>query len=534
MKKGKFVLMLHAHLPFINHPDFPSFMEERWLFEAITETYIPLLQAFKRLERDGVYFRVSMSITPPLMEMLANQDLKRKYRSYLDSSLELANNEIERTLSEHPASHVLAKHYFKELKAIKSSYAECNGDLVGEFAKLQEKGYLELVTSNATHGFLPLMTQYPEAINAQISIGVDTYKKHVGKSPRGIWLAECGYTPGIDSYLREYGLSFFFVDSHGFWYADPAPRYGVYRPVMTPENVFVFARDPESSQQVWSAEAGYPGDARYREFYRDVGFDREEDYIRPYIDSSGERCNTGIKYYKITGKNVSLSEKDYYDFEDAKKAAREHAKDFADRKREQVGRLSNQFDGSAPIIVAPFDAELFGHWWYEGPLFIEEFFRALEGDETVMPATPPEVIESMEEVQVVTPAISTWGANGYNEVWLNGRNDWIYKHLDEATKKMIELARKYERTQDQLKIRALNQMSRELLLAQSSDWAFIITTNTTVEYAVNRTKTHISRFLKLYEEIESNSIDSAKLNTLEWIDGIFSGIDFRVYSKQVG
>ncbi len=534
MSRGKLVLMLHAHLPFINHPDFPSFMEERWLFEAITETYIPLIMAFHRLKNDGIYFRITMSITPPLMEMFANKDLQKKYVDYLGRNIELCHKEIERTINEVPGSQRLAKRYLKELEEIRELYLSCDGNLVGEFAKFQDSGNLEIVTCNATHGFLPLMTHYPEAINAQISIGVDTYRKDVGRLPKGIWLAECGYVPGIDSYLREYGLSFFFVDSHALWYGDPAPRYGVYRPVITPENVFVFARDPESSQQVWSAEVGYPGDSRYREFYRDVGFDREEDYIRPYIDPSGERCNTGIKYYKITGKDVPLNEKSLYDFDDAKKATKEHARDFSQRKREQVRRLSEQFGGVEPVIVAPFDAELFGHWWYEGPLFIEELFRELNGDSEVVPATPPEVIDSMEQVQQVTPNMSTWGANGYNEVWLNGRNDWIYRHLDEGTRLMIELARKYERTEEKLKIRALNQMARELLLAQSSDWAFIVTTNTTVEYAVNRTRSHLERLLSLYREIESNNIDEERLNTLEWIDSIFQGIDFRVYAKQVG
>ncbi|WP_292588813.1 glycoside hydrolase family 57 protein [Mesotoga sp. UBA5557] len=534
MSRGRFVLMLHAHLPFINHPDFPSFMEERWLFEAITETYIPLLQAFRRLRSDGVNFKVTMSITPPLMEMLANNDLQKKYLNYLGSSIELAGIEISRTSAEHPAANRLATHYLHELEDIRKVYEECNCNLVGEFSGFQDSGELEIVTCNATHGFLPLMTNFPEAINAQISIGVDSYRRHVGKDPRGIWLAECGYVPGFDSYLREHGLSFFFVDSHSLWYGDPAPRYGVYRPVVTPENVFVLARDPESSQQVWSAEVGYPGDSRYREFYRDVGFDREEDYIRPYIDPSGERCNTGIKYYKITGKDVPLNEKSYYDLDDARRATVEHAKDFANRKREQVRRLSSQFDGEEPVIVAPFDAELFGHWWYEGPLFIEGLFRELNGDDIVVPSTPPEVINSMDQAQVVTPNTSTWGANGYNEVWLNGRNDWIYRHLDEGSRRMIELARKFERTDDALRIRALNQMARELLLAQSSDWAFIITTNTTVEYAVNRTKTHIDRLLRLYGEIESNSIDESRLKTLEWIDSIFPHIDFRVYAKQVG
>lgn len=531
MKKGYFVLVLHAHLPYVNHPDFPQFMEERWLFEAITETYIPLLRVFEKLERDGIRFKITMSITPPLMEMLANPDLKKKYQEHLDKLIELSKKEVERTSKENPKKHKMAKFYLQDFTNIKEYYSRLDGNLIGAFAKFQQKGYLEIITCNATHGFLPLMARYPEAVNAQIEIGVQTYKRHIGKSPNGIWLAECAYVPGIDRFLKENNLSFFFVDSHALWYGDPAPRYGVYRPVITPNNVFVFARDPESSQQVWSAEVGYPSDYRYREFYRDIGFDREDWYIAPNMDPSGQRCNTGIKYHRITGKDVDLNKKELYDIDEAKKTVKEHAKDFATKKKLQVEKLYDNFNGVEPVIVAPFDAELFGHWWYEGPLFIEELFRQLHAIDEVVPTTPPEVISSLEMIQIVTPAASSWGSNGYNEVWLNRKNDWIYRHLDEAVERMIELSKKYQNTHDPLTKRALNQMARELLLAQSSDWAFIMTTGTTVEYAVNRTKTHMKRFLELYDQVISGKINERELKILEWVDGIFPDIDFRIYSK---
>ncbi|HAA86496.1 MAG TPA: DUF1957 domain-containing protein [Kosmotogaceae bacterium] len=531
MSKGSFLLVLHAHLPFINHPDFPNFMEESWLFEGITETYIPLLEVFRKLDKDAVDFKVTMSITPPLMEMMTNQDLQRKYVRHLERLIDLSGKEVERTADESPRKHKMARYYKQHFENTLNIYKEVDGDLPRAFAEFQEKGNLDIITCNATHGFLPLMIRHPKAINAQVKIGVETYEQHTGRKPRGIWLAECGYVSGQDSHLKNNGLEFFFVDSHGLWYADPAPRYGVYRPVITPNDVFVFARDPESSQQVWSAEAGYPGDPRYREFYRDIGFDREDWYMRPYMDSSGERSNTGIKYHKITGKDVDLKDKEYYDIDEAMEAARGHARDFAAKKREQVKNLYSQFEGVEPVIVAPFDAELFGHWWYEGPFFIEELFRELSKVPEVVPSTPTEVIDSLEQVQVATPSDSTWGANGYNEVWLNGKNDWIYNHLDEITERMVSSAEQYRDISDPKKERVLNQMARELLLAQSSDWAFIMTTGTTVEYAVNRTKTHVKRFLDLEEQLKSGNIDEAYLETLEWIDGIFSNIDFRVYAE---
>ncbi|MBO8161474.1 MAG: DUF1957 domain-containing protein [Thermosipho sp. (in: Bacteria)] len=534
MPKGNILFVLHAHLPYVHHPQYDFFLEENWLFEAITETYVPILRMLRRLESEKKKFSFTMSITPPLMEMLANEDLQQKYIKRMEKLIELAEKEVSRTRSEHPKKHKMAKFYLEDFKEILYIFKEVyKGNILTGFKEYMEKGFVDIITSNATHGFLPFMEQYPQAIRAQIEQGVKTYEKHMGIKPRGIWLAECAYFPGLDKYLAEYGIEYFFVDSHGFWYADERPRYGVYRPVVTPNNVFVFARDPESSEQVWSADIGYPGDGRYREFYRDIGFDREYEYIKPYIDPSGVRTNTGIKYHKVTSKDIPQNQKEFYDIEEARQAAKEHALDFLKKKEAQASHLLNLFEGLEPIIVAPFDAELFGHWWFEGPIFLEEFMRNAYGNKYIRTMKASDIVDIVEKVQIVTPAASTWGANGYNEVWLNGSNDWIYLHLHELVEKMTEAASKYSspsKTPVEIR-RALNQMARELLLAQSSDWAFIMTTNTSVEYAVNRTKTHVKRFLELYDMVISGKIDMGRLSHIEWIDDIFPEIDYTMYLK---
>ncbi|MDK2838857.1 MAG: 1,4-alpha-glucan branching enzyme [Thermosipho sp. (in: thermotogales)] len=534
MPKGNVVFVLHAHLPYVHHPEYKFFLEENWLFEAITETYVPLLRMFKRLENEGIKFNLTMSITPPLMEMLANKSLQEKYINRMTRLIELAGKEIERTKNENPKKHKMAKYYYQDLKEILYIFKDVyNGNILNGFKEYMEKDRLDIITCNATHGFLPLMEMYPQAIRAQIEQGIKTYEKHMGRKPRGIWLAESAYFSGLDKYLSEYGIEYFFVDSHGFWYADERPKYGVYRPIITPNNVFVFARDPESSEQVWSAEIGYPGDGRYREFYRDIGFDREFEYIKPYIDPSGVRMNTGIKYHKITSKQTPQNKKDFYDIDEAIQAAKEHAMDFLRKKEQQSKKLISLFNGIEPVIVAPFDAELFGHWWYEGPIFLEEFMQLASKSSLVRTLKASDVVDIVEKVQIATPATSTWGANGYNEVWLNGTNDWIYPHLHEMVEKMTELAQKYP-NKDEIEPeirRALNQMARELLLAQSSDWAFIMTTRTSVEYAVNRTKTHIRRFLELYDMVNSGKVDAKKLSYYEWTDDIFSDIDYTMYLK---
>jgi 1,4-alpha-glucan branching enzyme len=525
---GYFSLVLHSHLPYVHHPEHDSFLEERWFFEAVIESYIPLLMTFDRLAQDGISFKVTISLTPPLLEMMKTKSLQEKFLTHVTQLIELCDKEIVHART--PEEKELALFYKNRFTQVLEYYKSLNCDLTSGFKKHSLDGNIELITCNATHGFLPLMQHQPVAVNSQIKLGVRAFQEVFGFPPKGMWLAECGYYPGLDEILKRHELRFFFVDSHALWYADEKPKYDVYRPVMTPSGVFAFSRDPESSEQVWSASTGYPGDYRYREFYRDIGFDRDFDYIKPYIDPSGARVNTGIKYYKITSKELPLDGKSFYNRDDALTAAKEHALDFLDKKLTQIQRLYELFD-QPPVVVAPFDTELFGHWWFEGPEFLEYFFREAAKVRSMKPLTASEVLEKFDSFQILTPAASSWGNGGYNETWLNGRNDWIYIHMNELSDRMEKLASEFKDEHDLLKIRVLNQMLRELLLVQSSDWAFIITTNTSVEYAVNRIKTHVKRFLDLERQFLSNNIDEEYLSQIEQMDAIFPWIDYRVYSR---
>jgi hypothetical protein len=183
-----------------------------------------------------------------------------------------------------------------------------------------------------------------------------------------------------------------------------------------------------------------------------------------------------------------------------------------------------------PVVVSPYDAELFGHWWYEGPQFIEQLMRKIATEQDVIRTiTPSEYLSQYPRNQVARPSFSSWGYKGYCEVWLDDSNSWIYRHLYKAAERMIELAEAHPEASG-LTLRALNQAARELLLAQSSDWAFIMKTNTTVEYATRRTKDHIRRFTRLYDMIQAKVIDEAWLRQIEARDNIFPQIDYRVYA----
>jgi 1,4-alpha-glucan branching enzyme len=524
---GYLTIVLHAHLPFVRHPEGASYMEEEWFFEAITETYIPLLLAFERLNHDDVDFRLTMSFSPSLLSMMTDDLLKERYAKKIDKLIELAEKEVDRTWREDRTFHELAKTYRHRFYEIRDCWRRYDGDLVKGFRALQDAGRLELIVCTATHPFFPLLDRNWAAFRAQVHTAASVYERLFGRRAQGMWLGECGYVPGVDELMREEGIRFFFVDTHGILFAEPRPLYGVHAPVYCRSGVAAFGRDIESSKQVWSAQEGYPGDAAYRDFYRDIGFDLPYDYIAPYIHSEGIRTFTGVKYYAVTHR--SMEGKRPYDPHAAYLRAAEHAGNFMFNRERQIEHLRANMD-RRPIVVAPYDAELFGHWWYEGPMFLELLFRKLNYDQgAVAPITPSGYLREYPTNQVATPSLSSWGEKGYGDYWCNGSNAWVYRHLHKMAERMVELARRFPDAHGPRR-RALDQAAREVMLAQSSDWAFIMKTGTTVPYAKKRTVDHVTRFTRLYDALLSESIDEKWLAEVERRDNLFPNVDYRVYA----
>ncbi|MDD5745680.1 MAG: DUF1957 domain-containing protein [Candidatus Omnitrophica bacterium] len=526
MEKGYLCIVLHGHLPFVRHPEHEDFLEEAWLYEAITETYLPLLHVFEQLLKDNVDFRITMGLSPTLLSMLLDPLLQNRYVRHIEKLVELASREVERTRWQ-PEFNRLALMYLSKLNLARYLFVEKHKrNIVQGFKAVQDAGKLEIMTCGATHGYFPLMDVCKASVRAQVRTAVDQYKRVFGIQPKGIWLPECGYHPGDDQILKDNGLRYFFTDTHGILHGTPRPKYGVFAPVYCKSGVACFGRDLESSKQVWSAAQGYPGDYNYREFYRDIGFDLDYDYIKPYIHPDGIRVNTGIKYYRITGQT---DDKQPYNPDAAMETAASHAGNFMFNREQQVEYVYG-LTKRKPIIVSPYDAELFGHWWYEGPDWLNFLMRKIAYDQkTIKMITPSEYLEKFPRNQVVTPSMSSWGWKGYSEFWLEGSNDWVYRHLHKASERMSELSRLYPHAEGTM-VRALNQALRELLLAQSSDWAFIMKTGTHTSYAAQRTKDHVLNFTKLYHQIKENNLDERWLNAVESRNNIFPDIDYRFHS----
>jgi 1,4-alpha-glucan branching enzyme len=515
-------LILHAHLPFVRHPEHEEFLEENWLFEAISETYLPLIGMMARLLRDAVPFKLTLNITPSLCAMLRDELLRNRYLRHLDQTIALAHREIERTRGE-PEFHELAESYREFFSETRRQYLEWNCDLVGAFRQFRDAGVLEIIASAATHGLLPLLAPR-ESVRAQIQIGCDVFRECFGSEPLGFWLPECAYAPGLEQLLQEANLRWFVLDAHAFFLAKPRPRRAVYAPCFTAAGPAAFARDPESSRQVWSAEDGYPGEPAYREFYRDIGFDLPPDLI--FADSASRTPRfTGLKYYRITSRD---SNKQPYQRVWAENAAKVHAEHFLDTRLQQLRHLSStDFE---PIITMPFDAELFGHWWYEGPLFLEHFIRrAADHRDELRLTTPSDYLALHPTQEVSAPAASSWGDKGFLGVWLDEKNAWIYPHLHAAGRRMTEVVRTYAADADEMTARVLKQLTRELLLMQSSDWPFLIRNGTAREYAAKRIHQHIARFNKLYDQLKAGAVDPEFLSDCEGRDNLFPNVEWRHY-----
>ncbi len=525
MAAGSLALILHAHLPFVRHPEHEDFLEEDWLFEAITETYLPLLRMMRRLVDEGVDFRLTLSLTPTLCAMLRDELLQERYLRHLERLLGFAAQEIERNRND-PQLAELSRFYAQFFTETREFFdATLQRDVVRAFRELQEAGVLEIIASAATHGFLPVFQGFPEAQRAQIRIGCDSYREMFGREPRGFWLPECGYCNGLDLLLQEANVRWSVLDTHGLMFAQPRPLRAIYAPCYTPAGPAVFARDRESNREVWSAEGGYPGDPVYRDFYRDAGFDRAEEELRPFFHPPGVRKFSGFKYHRVTGRTDA---KELYDPAWAQAAADEHADDFFTKRQARCHELRAL--NLEPLIVSPFDAELFGHWWFEGPRFLESFLRraARERADFVL-TTPSEYLAAQPSQQVVRPNPSSWGENGFNGVWLDEQSAWIYPPLHAATRRMTALARQHRATSDPATERALRQAARELLLAQSSDWAFLIKTNSAPEYAKQRTENHLAHFRRLADALEAGRIELDFLGECEERANLFPDLNWRYY-----
>ena len=519
-------VILHGHLPFVRHPEHPLFHEETWLFEAILECYLPLLRTWNNWDRDGLPGRLTFSVSPTLAAMLQDELLLGRFRQYLARLEDLAEREELRAHFE-PERRTVAGFHREWLRQQAEEFHRWDGQLLPAFRAAARSGRVELITCSATHAILPLLIREPANLRSQLRIALESHARWAGEEPAGFWLPECAWTPELEPYLLEAGIRWFLVETHGMLHASPRPRQAIFAPLLTPGGLAVFGRDPASARQVWSRHGGYPGDPRYREFHQDVAHDSEWEYVRPYLHGAAGRAFTGLKFHRVTGDG---REKELYQREQALQAAAEHAAHFLEQ-RVRLGRAAASLMSRPPLIVAPYDAELFGHWWFEGPEFLDAVVRTAAAQPSGLElVTPSEHLAEFPDLEISQPAASTWGEDGHLGVWLDDSNAWIQPRLHAAGRRFEQLADIYQDLPvTPLTDRLLRQAARELLLAQASDWPFLIKLNTAGSYPSRRVAEHLDAFEELARVLEAPPViqEPVGLRDLEIRHTVFADLDWR-------
>lgn len=565
---GSFTFVLHSHLPYVlSHGKWPHGTD--WLCEAACETYIPLLNVFNRLAEEGSTPRVTIGLTPILCEMMADLSFADEFADYLQTHVDVAGEnarDFARQSEEHFRDLALfwQDFYTKALRDYEDKYAR---DIVGGFRKLQDDGHIEIITCAATHGYLPLLST-DEAVQAQVRIGVDTYKKHFGRQPRGIWLPECAYRPryewsapevvegestpvlrkGVEEFLSENNIEYFVVDSHllkgGKALGVYAERFGALRAMhenameqfepepetteRTPHEAYlvasekeanpvaIFTRHERTSMQVWSAEHGYPGDGNYLDFHK-------------------KHFPGGLRLWRVTDIQADLAQKQPYDPTRIAAICEAQATHFVELVKDGL-REYRDATGKPGIVCCPYDAELFGHWWFEGPQFLYRVLKKLWADPEIDLTNGGRYLDEHPPTQIVSLPEGSWGEGGFHYIWLNQENAWTWRQIYPLEREMTRLAQEYSDTKNPKLMEILEQCARELLLMQSSDWQFLISTVAARDYAELRCAEHINTFQKLAamaDEIGRGEILSEGqrdyLTSVQERDRCFQSIDVNLW-----
>jgi len=557
VKKGYFTFVLHSHLPYVRKAGRWPHGEEM-IHEALAETYVPLLNALYDLKRDGVNPRLTVGLTPILLEQMADREVLEHFEAYLQEEIEVAQADVQRFEREGSADlQRLAEFYRDWYRGILDSFEQRYGrNVVGAFRQLQDDGNVDVLTSAATHGYLPLLER-DSTIYGQLKVGLESSRRHLNRLPHGIWLPECGYRPayyrdgghpyrkpGIEEFLADLNLLFFFTDTHvveggkmvGKVVGDVVGPYGglpkrqlvvkpeegaeptertTFRPYYVQSTrVAVYGRDARTGLQVWSARHGYPGDHVYREFHR-------------------KDPASGLQYWRVTGADVDLSAKQLYNPDYAQRRAFEHADHFVGLVSDLVARY-HASHGEPGVVVSAYDTELYGHWWFEGVLWLREVLRRLAQHPDVGLTTANDYLAMCPPDEVLTLPESSWGAGGTHWTWRNPDTEWMWPLIHAAELRMEQLVARYPNAEGRLRD-VLNQAARELLLLTSSDWPFLISTGQAREYASGRFQQHLARFNHLAMLADGGRLTGEAerfLAIVAELDNPFPAIDYRVFAKR--
>lgn len=536
MNEKKLVFILDAHLPYVRNPDFPGTVEESWLFNALSFTYLPLLRAFTALETEGVPFYIAVAFSPELSEMLSDPLLQNRYAAHLDCSIDYAVHMIEGGGLDGERLTLL-KNHLDFLKKNKHEFVDIyEKNVLKKFGYFSERGYLEILATSATSCFFPMFGDIPETVNAQIETGLMSHRVHFDSIPDGFWLPALGWFPDIEKTLKAYGFRYSVVENIALLFSRNPPASGVFSPVSCGNGFNLFPRDSFASAELAGDGGGYSANPVYLDVDDDIGFELEDTALAPLFDAKLGRRVTGFRYMSKASKVSGGGSPRLYDPAAAAAHIQKDAASFLDSSGALLSKASAFLEGESVCRTCAFPASFFGQDWFEGVAWLEQIFRIAAARDDISFSTPSSFLKKKYAdkgvpLRTAEPVFSSWFENGYADELLNNANDWIYQYIKKATERMVDLAERFPNDTG-LKERVLNTAAKEILLAQSFDWPLLMNDPMTSEYARTRFEESMKAFTTVYESLGSNFVSTEWLTEMERKHHFFPFINYRVFSRR--
>jgi len=522
MKKLSFQFVLHSHLPFIKHMDYTWYNEELWLYEAINESYLPLLRMFNKLDSENKEINITMSFSASLLYMLDDDFLKIRFENRLLNLIKLAKKEKKRLKDRKEIK--IVDYYLDLYKQNYKLYKDLNKNIISGFKRLYDKGKINIITTAGTYCYMPLYKDFPYNNNTQIQLGFNTHLKFFKKATSGFWIPECAYYKGLDLQLKNKNFKYSYASASSVLFSNKVPINGSFYPIKSENGLYFFVQDIISNDIL---KDHFTSNSLYRDFYRDIAYDLDLNYIAPYISPDGFRVPTGLKYYSITDKNSK--HKELYDIDLALKQIKIDVKDFLNFNKKRFSIIKDMILES-PILSNYYNTELFGHKWFEGIFFLEEFLRKINEDDEVETDTALTYLKKNKghHIDTIPLNFSNW-KNSYSSEWLNDNNVYIYKDIHLSIEYMHDLSKRFHNEKGSINNKILNQALRNILMMQFSDWAIIMQSGISYLYADNRIKEHLNNFFYLINSLGKREINLILFDKLEKNNNIFNDIDFKMF-----
>ena len=496
---GTCCIVLHTHLPWVAHAGAWPVGEE-WLHQAWAGAYLPLTELLGRLADEGRRDVLTLGVTPVVAAMLDDPYLLRQLHTWLGDWQLRAWGLGAR--GGHLAGLAAYEHgrASAALSAFESRWRHGGSPVLRGLA---DSGVVELLGGPATHPFQPLLVD-DRLVDAQLGVGLDDALLRLGHRPRGIWAPECGYAPGLEERYAAAGVGHFVVDGPTMLSAAGPLSTGAARTIAD-SDVVAFARDLDVTYRVWSPRSGYPGGRWYRDFHH---FDH----------------GSGFRAFRVTSRRSD--DKAVYDPARGHAATRADAEDFVRTVRERLTLLAGE-RGRPGLVVVAYDTELFGHWWHEGPAWLEHVVRLLP-EAGVRLTTLNGAIEAGHVEGPVSLGAGSWGSGKDWHVWEGEQVVDLLAESRDVQQRLLDLVDKLVRPGTG-RSPALDQLAREAFLVMSSDWAFCVSKDTAAGYARSRHRTHVDRFTALADLLAGrHDARALRLATeLRAVDGPFGHLDAR-------